>query len=101
MIVIPEWGEGHRDRLLLAVGSFVWVALDHMPTRSHECVLPEMQESGRIHHCRQRSSGCSHHLKSLHGLEKRSELLHCIGHRDSQSEAIQKYKYTCPEVRAG
>lgn len=59
MIVIPEWGEGHQD-ILLAVGSFVWVALDYPPTLSHACALPEMQESERIHHCRQCNRGSSH-----------------------------------------
>lgn len=41
-------GEGHQDILLLAVGSFVWVALDYMSTLSHAYVLPEMQESEGI-----------------------------------------------------
>lgn len=60
MIVIPEWGEGHQDILLLAVGFFVWVPLDYTPTLSHTCVLAEMQESERIHHCRQHDNSCSH-----------------------------------------
>lgn len=60
MIVIPEWGEGHQDILLLAVGSFVWVALDYMPSLSHVYVLPEMQALERIYHCRQCDRGCSH-----------------------------------------
>jgi len=60
MIVIPEWGEGLQDILLLAVGSFVRTALDYTPTLSHACVLPEMQELERIHHCGQCDRGCSH-----------------------------------------
>lgn len=60
MIVIPEWGEGHENIFLLAVGFFVWVTHDYMSTLLCVCVLPEMQEWERIDHCRQCDRGCLH-----------------------------------------
>ena len=91
MIVIPEWGEGHPDRLLV-VGSFVWVALDYTSTLWHGCVLPEMQELERIHHYRRCYRGGSHLLvkvfmwiRKAKGLVRLPELLHYIDCRFLQS----------------
>lgn len=73
MIVIPEWGEGHEDRLL-AVGSFVWVALDCTPTLSHLCVLPEMQGSQRYLTADSTTGAAlTDRLKVLRGLERQKD----------------------------